>query len=56
MERTVLVVAPHFAAGLVISNETNKVIDAAPIIRWAIGRHVKDLNPYFNKKGWSVRR
>ena len=46
----VRVVAPHFVAGLVV--EGDRCVDAAPILRWAIGRDRDGLRAYFARKGW----
>ena len=48
----VRVVAPHFVAGIIV--EENKVIDAAPILRWSIGMTRHQLKTYFVRKGWKA--
>ena len=48
----VRVVAPHFVAGLVLTDDT--CTDAAPIMRWAIGKHRAFLSEYFRRKGWKA--
>lgn len=54
MERETLwqVIAPHFIAGLVTRGAV--VTEAAPILRWAIGKSRDELREYFCRKGWSV--
>lgn len=46
----VRVVAPHFVAGLVMDGDT--CTDAAPILRWAVGKQRAFLSEYFRRKGW----
>lgn len=46
------ITAPHFCAGLVI--DTNSIcVEAAPILHWAVGRELRQLLPYFQRKGWT---
>lgn len=47
------IVAPHFVAGLVVDDK-GIVRRAAPIVAWAIGRHVDKTLAYFRRKGWVV--
>jgi len=49
----VQVTAPHFVAGLVMENDI--VIEAAPILRWAIGKKRDWLRSYFERKDWTVK-
>lgn len=48
----VRVSAPHFVAGIVVEDE--RVVRAAPILRWSIGWHRDALRNYFRKKGWTA--
>lgn len=42
----------HFVAGVIV---TDKIItDTAPILRWAIGRHVDWFTRYCKTKKWKV--
>lgn len=51
MTETVVVIhAPHFCAGLIIRD--GHVIDAAPILRWTIGKERDQLKAYLHRKGW----
>lgn len=50
MSDLIRVVAPHFVAGLMMTGDT--CTEAAPILRWAIGKSRKDLYRYFATKGW----
>lgn len=43
--------APHFVAGLEATEE-GKIVSAAPILRWAIGKNINSLAEYFGRKGW----
>lgn len=49
----VRVVAPHFVAGMVMNGDT--CTEAAPILRWAIGKRRGFLSGYFRNKGWEGR-
>lgn len=46
------VTAPHFCAGIVMENDV--CTDAAPILRWAVGKRHAELRQYFARKGWRV--
>jgi len=46
----VRVVSPRFVAGLVIEND--RCTEAAPILRWAIGKYAHELRAYFRARGW----
>jgi hypothetical protein len=48
----VRVIAPHFVAGLVVEGET--VVEAAPILKWTIGKQRGWLRAYFAEKGWTA--
>ncbi len=48
----VRVVAPHFVAGMLMTD--NIVTEAAPILKWALGKHRDDLRQYFLRKGWEA--
>lgn len=50
----VRVVAPHFVAGFVMDGD--RCVEAAPILRWAIGKTDKELRAYFAAKGWKAER
>lgn len=44
--------APHFCAGLHL--EGGWCCEAAPILRWAIGKPWKQIQRYFANKGYEV--
>lgn len=46
--------APHFVAGFV--TESDRVVLAAPILRWAVGKELDDCRAYFENKGWRLQR
>ena len=46
------VTAPHFCAGLVVDGD--RVVRAAPILRWTVGKNRAYLREYFTRKGWRV--
>jgi hypothetical protein len=48
----VAVDAPHFYAGIVIENDV--VTEAAPILRWTIGKRRDYLRKYFKSRGWKA--
>lgn len=48
------ITAPHFVAGIEI-DKNKKVISAAPIIVWTLGKQWADVNLYFRKKDWKVK-
>jgi hypothetical protein len=48
----VSVTAPHFCAGIVI--DRGKVIEAAPILGWTLGKPYAWLQTYFKRKRWEV--
>lgn len=46
--------AGHFCAGIVV--DAGRVVDAAPILKWAIGKYWGQVCSYLmNKKKYSVR-
>ena len=47
------VVAPHFVCAITATSET--VTDAAPIMRWAIGKSRGYVRDYARRKGWSIK-
>ena len=49
-EKLIRITAPHFVAGLVIRDAY--ATEAAPILRWAIGKHEDWLREWFKRKGW----
>lgn len=53
--RHMRVVAPHFVAGLILHPETEICIQAAPILKWAVGKHSGYLFQYFERKGWEYK-
>lgn len=51
-ETLVRVVAPHFVAGLIIVD--GWCTEAAPKLKWAIGKDRDGLRAYFARKGWKA--
>lgn len=45
--------APHFVAGIVI-NEDMRVIRAAPILAWALGKNFEAVANTLNRKKWWI--
>jgi hypothetical protein len=50
----VRVVAPHFVAGLSVFED--RVVEAAPILRYAVGWTADRLRRYVRHKGWTASR
>lgn len=48
----VQVTAPHFCASLVLVDDT--CTEAAPILKYAIGKRREWLRDYFRQKGWKA--
>ena len=46
------VTSPDFCAGIITQGA--EVIEAAPILRWTVGKDTAYLRSYFDKKGWTV--
>lgn len=46
----VRVVAPHLVAGIVLVD--GRCTEAAPILRWCIGKDRAWLRAWFEKRGW----
>ena len=48
--------APHYVAGAIFKkvNDDWRCVKAAPIIKWMIGKSIKDISDYLSKKkfGW----
>ena len=40
--------------GLVVDSETQKVIEAANIAWWTVGKHISYVKKYYEKKGGTV--
>lgn len=45
--------APHFVAGIQV-NERGMCMNAAPILKWCIGKRTDFLRDYFRRKGWKA--
>lgn len=52
-ERVYQMKAPHFAAGVIFLGSL--CIDAAPIVKWAIGKQLPWLQSYCARKGWTIQ-
>lgn len=44
--------APHFNAGIILRDGV--CVDAAPILRWCVGKRRAELSAYFTRKGWAA--
>lgn len=52
--RLIQITAPHFCAGIVV-NKNCVIIQAAPILRWTNGKHIKNIMNYCKDKKWRYR-
>ena len=52
--RLVRVTAPYLCAGVVVESRTSRILDAAPIIRWAVGHTIEDLRRHARRKRWTM--
>ncbi len=52
-ETLIRVEAPHFVAGLIARR--GRVVQSAPILRWSVGRDVRDVVSYFERRRWRWR-
>ena len=48
------ITAPHFCAGAIERN--GRLIYAAPILRWTVGKTLAEVQAYAKRKGWRVAR
>ncbi len=46
------IIAPHYTAGLMIFN--GRVIEAAPIVRWMVGKSIDYVYSYCQRKGYRI--
>lgn len=54
MDTLIRVEAPHFVAGLIVDH--GRVTDAAPILRWSVGKQWAWVASYIERKrGWRWR-
>lgn len=52
MTRLFQITAPHFVAGLEVRGQ--KVVRAAPILGWTVGRSLGRVAAYCREKNWSI--
>ena len=49
--------APYFTAGVLVDKRCGYVVAAAPILSWAVDKHIMYLIDYWQqRKGFEVRR
>jgi hypothetical protein len=46
--------APHFVAGIVFNGQV--CVEAAPIVRWCLGKRAHWLKLRFERNGWVAKR
>lgn len=44
------IVAPHYVAGLIVRD--GRVVEAAPILGWSMGRKWSEVREYLSRKGF----
>jgi hypothetical protein len=49
------ITAPHFVAGFEVDRASSICNDAAPIIKWVIGRHLFNIMMYCKREGWGIK-
>lgn len=47
------IVAPHFVAGIIV--DLGRVIQAAPILGWSVGKEFSIVRDYCRDRGWEVQ-
>jgi hypothetical protein len=52
MQELVAIKAPHFYAGVVVRD--GMIVEAAPIVRYMIGKSYDWLTLYVETKGWQI--
>jgi hypothetical protein len=50
----VRVEAPHFTAGLLVSDLSGRCVKAAPTLRWALGQQREALSQELRRRGWKA--
>jgi len=53
MTTLVSIDAPNFCSGVIVRD--GRVVEAAPIVRWTIGKRYEWLADYCRRHGWKVR-
>lgn len=51
----VRVESPYFVAGLELDEDTGVCVRAAPILKWCLGMHYRDIRPEFKARGFKAR-
>lgn len=53
--RLLRVTAPHFVAGAIWRRDGPawRCVDAAPILRWMVGKGAGEVKDYIARKGWA---
>lgn len=44
--------APHFVAGAIWKGPPWRCTEAAPILRWMVGKNADEVRDYLTRKGW----
>ena len=48
------IMAPHFTAGIELDDVSDRVVKAAPIVRYMEGWGIKDVIAYCARRGWKL--
>ncbi len=48
------ITAPHYVAGIIVS-KNDIIINAAPILKWTIGKRWGKVAAYFDRKGFHYK-
>lgn len=54
MEQLIRITTPRFCAGTVFEN--NRIVKAAPILKWTIGKSVKFVENYCKEKKYKFEK
>lgn len=49
---TYRIVAPHFVAAIIV--DLGKIVQAAPILGWSVGKEFTNIRDYAKGRGWTV--
>lgn len=55
MTMLVRVESPYFVAGIELDEETGVCVQAAPILKWCLGKHYRDIRPEFRARGFKAK-
>lgn len=53
MERLIRVSAPHYVAGMIV-DPNDRILRAAPILGWSVGKSLFNVSKYLRSKGYQL--